>query len=1487
MKTNKILRGTAAVLSAIVVFTSSVPGIVTENAYAYDGVSDNGTADIQADTQTESENSADTQTESENSAAVSIDEVQEYSSGISVQSGNTVQEKKVSEDSLSGNEVILTAETDGVRIKVTADPGVFPEGAFLKASKVTPAEKDRIEDAVDDKRSGNTGVAESLAFDITITDGSGNEIEPDNSRGKVKVSFTAADVPVLYDDVAVYHVEEKGSTGGNGGENLKATRLSTDDGTGMSSHSGSTPEMTAAAVTTGFSYYVVEFTYDSLKYEIGGDSTVKLSAIQKKLGLEGTVTAAESSDTDLFTVSRCGSDWDVTAKKAFSSAQTLKLTVDGTEYTIKVTDDSDNVAEVKTSSGTTEYPDFGTAMTAAGSVTASSVRLLADTELPGNTYNITNYITLDLNGHTLTMADKKSLLYIGAGGSLTIKDSGTGGKITGGKTAYFIKVWGDNNAATKEATLIVNGGTIENTYYDSSSTQIWNLLYSNVTITGGIFAGCQTKLSAGDNPTRKVYISGGHFDEGIKNGADGHKVSELMSQCHALRAGSEGDYSFPSMDSQSVSEACDTVAVKPVTVSISENKCNVVQGRSCKLAVTASSEDTLTYQWYKKSAGGEFSKVSGATASVLTLSDTETKAMAAGEYTYYCRVSGSSGYYVDSAQETVTVYAPTRYAVNCKPVAGVNGLSVNVLSDVVEAEQGETVKLTVEVKGTAEQLGYMNYGVKGTLTSDVSQTLAMTGDEGTINVSEGENISKEHIYTFTMPFGDVDITPVLGYTAWTASMTANGVTKYYKDVREAFAGVPEGSTAEVKLLENVDLGPLKIGNGINGNTSLNGDVTFDLGGYTLSGDDAVVYFENAGHDLKLMNGEIKGKGIAGKVYWQSASGTLTVDKCNITCTDYGPAISIDKGKGILSGGSIITASNGKTGGYMSGVCSCRGESLTINDAVLNNIGTGDILYDTDHIYINASKCLNGGNGKISGGNSGAYVYYGVSGADQLGNGNALTLSGEYKKYYKVDVSDFDSNRVTFAANSNIVSENGAYYGLSGSTAGFTAETKEGWGLSGAPVVSCDAGVTAPEVTAAAGNTGNYNESDTMFLFQFSMPASCVKITPAVVNAAVINKIKPVAGGDTISKVYHNEPIAVSEVKGKDLTWKGSSPLVIAGYYTDEACNVKTGAGCGAASEGAAPKNAGTYYVRVSAAASDGYDAAAAVIKLTVAKAEMVIDADSLTTVTYDGTPHSAAVKLSGVNGENVSTFKTERKFYTEYGCINQTTPENSGAAENGAAPVYGGTYYQQIVFNYSATYGNYNEKSRIVEIKIDKKDWSTSGISVQTYKGIYDGKEHAAFKVCGSPDYAVLQYSTDNGQSWSTSFGSIKDAKEYTAILQLDGGRNYTDRQIGTYTASINPRSLTEENVETDAIADQYFTGSEIKPAVVLHDKSMECTLTSGTDFDTVYSDNINAGTASVTFTGKNNYTGSEKKNFTIRYADAPEISLTDADGSELTVVNG
>ncbi len=55
--------------------------------------------------------------------------------------------------------------------------------------------------------------------------------------------------------------------------------------------------MTAAAVTTGFSYYVVEFIYDSLKYEIGGDSTVKLSAIQKKLGLEGTVTAAESSDT--------------------------------------------------------------------------------------------------------------------------------------------------------------------------------------------------------------------------------------------------------------------------------------------------------------------------------------------------------------------------------------------------------------------------------------------------------------------------------------------------------------------------------------------------------------------------------------------------------------------------------------------------------------------------------------------------------------------------------------------------------------------------------------------------------------------------------------------------------------------------------------------------------------------------------------------------------------------------------------------------------------------------------------------------------------------------------------------------------------------------------------------------------------------------------------------------------------------------------------
>ena len=59
-----------------------------------------------------------------------------------------------------------------------------------------------------------------------------------------------------------------------------------------------------------------------------------------------------------------------------------------------------------------------------------------------------------------------------------------------------------------------------------------------------------------------------------------------------------------------------------------------------------------------------------------------------------------------------------------------------------------------------------------------------------------------------------------------------------------------------------------------------------------------------------------------------------------------------------------------------------------------------------------------------------------------------------------------------------------------------------------------------------------------------------------------------------------------------------------------------------------------------------------------------------------------------------------------------------------------------------------------------------------------------------------------------------------------------------------------------DTIADQTYQGYGITPKLYLYDKTTNKTLTEGTDFDFVYSNNVNAkGYATVTVKGKGNYT--------------------------------
>jgi len=84
--------------------------------------------------------------------------------------------------------------------------------------------------------------------------------------------------------------------------------------------------------------YTVEFTRGELQYVMQGDSEVPLADVLETVGLSGTVTAVEVSDSTLFSASKKDGEWVVTTHQAFSTEEWMRVTIDGVVYEIVVTD---------------------------------------------------------------------------------------------------------------------------------------------------------------------------------------------------------------------------------------------------------------------------------------------------------------------------------------------------------------------------------------------------------------------------------------------------------------------------------------------------------------------------------------------------------------------------------------------------------------------------------------------------------------------------------------------------------------------------------------------------------------------------------------------------------------------------------------------------------------------------------------------------------------------------------------------------------------------------------------------------------------------------------------------------------------------------------------------------------------------------------------------------------------------------------------------
>ncbi len=94
---------------------------------------------------------------------------------------------------------------------------------------------------------------------------------------------------------------------------------------------------------------------------------------------------------------------------------------------------------------------------------------------------------------------------------------------------------------------------------------------------------------------------------------------------------------------------------------------------------------------------------------------------------------------------------------------------------------------------------------------------------------------------------------------------------------------------------------------------------------------------------------------------------------------------------------------------------------------------------------------------------------------------------------------------------------------------------------------------------------------------------------------------------------------------------------------------------------------------------------------------------------------------------------------------------------------------------------------------------------------------------------------------------------------------------LASETFSITAKSISASDITVARVANQRYTGDALTPGVEVTDGS--ATLTEGTDYTLSYSDNTSVGTATITITGKGNYTGSRTITFRI-------IKVTSSSGS-------
>ena len=234
------------------------------------------------------------------------------------------------------------------------------------------------------------------------------------------------------------------------------------------------------------------------------------------------------------------------------------------------------------------------------------------------------------------------------------------------------------------------------------------------------------------------------------------------------------------------------------------------------------------------------------------------------------------------------------------------------------------------------------------------------------------------------------------------------------------------------------------------------------------------------------------------------------------------------------------------------------------------------------------------------------------------------------------------------------------------------------------------------------------------------------------------------------------------------------------------------------------------------------DVPSASIETSIGKADPSYTAPTKRNFTYDG------------NAQNLLNAGSTSHGTIQYSVNNSTWSTTIPTATNV------GTYnaWWRLVGD-----SNHNDVSstKISDITVSKV---TPTVTAPTPRTLTFNGSNQVLANNGSTDFGTMKYCLNNsGGTYSTSVPSASAATTYTVWYKVEGNSNVENWGPASITCSINNSSPTTLTITLSPNSYTY-SGNECRPSVTVRDGS---TVIPSSEYSVVYSNNTNAGTATVT----------------------------------------